>query len=143
MLNFIKNNLQILNIHGCDFLHQIYMEYNSFFTKSGLESVTKLNWNPNFVPILDYFVLFWLILVDQNQKNLNFVLFWWTKIKKILILFRFGRPKSNWWINFVLFCFILFRIWRCLIFYTNFSTFFWILIWKFLTHLWAVAYFFT
>jgi hypothetical protein len=34
--------------------------------------------------------------VDQNQKNLNFVLFWWTKIKKILILFCFGGPKSNW-----------------------------------------------
>jgi hypothetical protein len=31
LLNFIKNNLQILNIHGWDFLHQIYMEYNSFF----------------------------------------------------------------------------------------------------------------
>ena len=49
LLNFIKNNLQILNIHGWDFLHQIYIECNSFFletpffTKSGLESVRKLN----------------------------------------------------------------------------------------------------
>jgi len=34
MLNFITNNLQLLNIHGCDFLHQIYMKYNSFFGDS-------------------------------------------------------------------------------------------------------------
>jgi hypothetical protein len=34
LLNFIKNNLLILNIHGCDFLHQIYMEYNSYYIET-------------------------------------------------------------------------------------------------------------
>jgi len=130
LLNFIKNNLQILNIHGCDFLHQIYMEYNSFFietpflTKSGLESITKLNWNPNFVSILVDFVLFWLILVDQNQKNLNFVSFWWTKIKKSW--FCFVLVDQNQICELILFRFVshsemltrkvyveLFCIWKC------------------------------
>jgi hypothetical protein len=54
--------------------------------------------------------LFWWILLwfcfgfgDQNQKKYNFVLFWFTKIKMIDQF------------CFVLFCFVLFRICRCLV----------------------------